>query len=287
VAADSRQSVKKSGQQSFRKMRAGLRFTWLAFVALMPLMWSLFAKTPIASTTTTPTVDKTPKSRPANTIGEFQFARLQYPGGSPGFFKNWYTDYPAMDVHLSTIMRRLSGINVGPSVVIGASSHNIFDYPLIYSVEPEQMVLGPADVTNLRKYLSRGGFWFADDFHGDEEFCKFMEQIRRVLPGASPVELDTSHPLFHSFYDIDRIIQVTNNEIAECRECAQWENGPSGKDPKVFAILDQHQRISVLMAWNTDLGDGLEWADDPRYPEHYSKYAFKFVTNVIVYAMTH
>ena len=41
------------------------------------------------------------------------------------------------------------------------------------------------------------------------------------------------------------------------------------------------------MAWNTDLGDGLEWADDPRYPAKYSKYSFMFVTNLIVYAMTH
>jgi len=41
------------------------------------------------------------------------------------------------------------------------------------------------------------------------------------------------------------------------------------------------------MAWNTDLGDGLEWADDPSYPASYSTYAFKFLTNAIVYTMTH
>ncbi len=41
------------------------------------------------------------------------------------------------------------------------------------------------------------------------------------------------------------------------------------------------------MAWNTDLGDGLEWADDPDYPAKYSAYSFKFLTNVVVYAMTH
>src|SRR5437870_4151300 len=107
------------------------------------------------------------------------------------------------------------------------------------------------------------------------------------LPWASPVELDTSHPLFHCFYDIDEIIQVTNDSIAKCPECEQWENGPSGKIPKVFAIFDQDGRISILMAWNTDLGDGLEWADDPSYPASYSTYAFKFLTNAIVYTMTH
>jgi uncharacterized protein DUF4159 len=273
-------------RNSLRNTRSTFRFSWLVIAVSIPLMWSLFAETPLADNPrSSPEVDNT--REPIGPVAEFQFARLRYPGGIPEFFKNWYTDYPAMDVHLAAIVQRLTGINVGPSVVVDPSSQNIFDYPLIYSVEPEQMVLGPADVTNLREYLARGGVWFADDFHGVHEFCQFLEQIHQVLPDASPVELDTSHPLFHTFYDIEKIVQVTNNGIAECYECDQWENGPSGKDPKVFAVLDQHQRISILMAWNTDLGDGLEWADDRRYPSNYSKYSYKFVTNVIVYAMTH
>lgn len=218
---------------------------------------------------------------------KFQFARMRYPGGIPDYVKNWYTDYPAMDTHLTALLRRITGIDVGPPLIVDASSPTIVDYPLIYSVEPEQMVLGPRDAANLREYLERGGLWFADDFHGDEEFDAFVEQLRRVIPDAEPVELTTSHPLFHCFYDIETIIQVTNDSIAKCGECDQWENGPSGKEPKVFAIFDANGRISVLMAWNTDLGDGLEWADDPQYPATYSAYAFRFISNVVVYSMTH
>jgi hypothetical protein len=223
----------------------------------------------------------------ASGVTKFQFARMRYPGGIPEYVKNWYTDYPNMDRNLTTLMRRLTGIDVGPPVVFEPSKGEIFKYPLVYSVEPEQMVLGPREITNLREYLNRGGLWFADDFHGDEEYDLFLQQIQRVLPGASPVELDTSHPLFHCLYDIDKIIQVTNDSIAKCADCEQWENGPSGKIPKVFAVFDEHGRIKVLMAWNTDLGDGLEWADDPAYPAYYSTYAFKLVSNVIVYAMSH
>jgi uncharacterized protein DUF4159 len=217
----------------------------------------------------------------------FRFARLQYPGGIPDYIKNWYTDYPMMDFHLSRYLGLHTRIDVGSSTLVEPSSPKLFGYPLIYSVEPEQMVLGPHDAANLREYLERGGFWFADDFHGDREFGDFLEQLRLVMPGAQPVELKTSHPLFHSFYDIEQIIQVTNDGIARCRECDQWENGPSGKIPRVFALFDSHDRICVLMAWNTDLGDGLEWADDPTYPQAYSAYASKFLTNVVVYAMTH
>lgn len=242
---------------------------------------------------TSASADK-PKRASDNRVGtfagrprQFHFARLKYPGGIPDYIKNWYTDYPNMDSNLTKLARRLTIIDVGEPLLVEPSSEDIFNFPMVYSVEPEQMVLGPEDSANLREYLARGGLWFADDFHGDEEFDQFVAQIHRVLPDAKIVELDTSHPLFHCFYNIDKIVQVTNDGIAKCSSCDQWENGESGRIPKDFAVFDKNGRISILMAWNTDLGDGLEWADDPEYPGYYSAYAFKFISNVIVYAMSH
>ena len=266
------------GNHSRRTMRPskGLCFS-LGCVVLalsVPLVWRIHAADSRANAVTV-------------TAAKFQFARMRYGGGIPDYVKNWYTDYPAMDEHLTALLRRLTGIDVAPPSVVEPSSQAMFQYPLIYSVEPEQMVLQPGDAANLREYLARGGLWFADDFHGDEEFDEFLQQLRRVIPDANPVELTTSHPLFHCLYNIDKVVQVTNDAIAKCAECDQWENGPSGKEPKVFAVFDAHGRISVLMAWNTDLGDGLEWADDPQYPAHYSAYSFRFLSNVVVYSMTH
>jgi hypothetical protein len=254
-------------------------------IALKRLGWfaGLFGVAALAQLTWLVFADGRAPEKP----GEFRFARLRYPGRIRGYVKNWDTDYPAMDDNLTALLRRLTIIDVAEPALVPPSSKTIFQYPLIYSVEPEQMNLTPEDAANLSEYLARGGFWFADDFHGDEELNQFLEQVDRVVPEASIVELNTSHPLFHSFYDINEIIQVTNDGIAKCAECNQWENGESGKIPRVFAVLDGSGRISILMAWNTDLGDGLEWADDPRYPSRYSKYAFKFMTNVIVYAMSH
>src|SRR5262249_39898764 len=111
------------------------------------------------------------------TATKFQFARMRYGGGIPDYVKNWYTDYPSMDTHLTTLLRRMTGIDVAPPSVVEPASEAIFDYPLIYSVEPEQMVLAPRDAANLREYLARGGLWFADDFHGDQEFDEFLKQL--------------------------------------------------------------------------------------------------------------
>jgi Domain of unknown function (DUF4159) len=260
----------------------------LRIAAIIQMTWFVFAA-PSATDKGGRDVPDKPDKSAATLIRSprFHFGRLRYRGGVPGYIKNWYTDYPNMDTHLSKLMQRLTNIDVGEPALVDLAGPDIFNYPLIYTVEPEQMVLSQGDAEILRQYLDRGGMWFADDFHGDYEFNQFVEQINRVIPHAAIVELDTSHPLFHAAYDIDTIVQVTNDAIAECPECDQWENGPSGKIPKVFAVHDHRGRIIILMAWNTDLGDGLEWADDPAYPAYYSTYAFKFVTNLVVYAMTH
>src|SRR4051812_24690704 len=136
-------------------------------------------------------------SAPADRRPQFRFARLKYPGGIPDYIKNWYTDYPNMDSNLTKLAHRMTIIDVGQPMLVEPVSKDIFNYPLVYSVEPEQMVLGPQDADNMREYLAPGGLWFADDFHGDEEFAQFVTQIHRVLPDAKIVELDTSHPLFH------------------------------------------------------------------------------------------
>src|SRR5215472_9086602 len=75
----------------------------------------------------------------------FHFGRLRYPGGIPGYIKNWYTDYPNMDTHLSRLMQRLTNIDVGEPAVVDLADPDIFNYPLIYTVEPEQMVLSQRD----------------------------------------------------------------------------------------------------------------------------------------------
>src|SRR6516225_1162749 len=106
---------------------------------------------------------------PANGVtsraAKFQFARMRYPGGVPDYIKNWYTDYPEMDRNLTALLQRLTGIDVASPVLVDPSSRDIFNYPLVYSVEPEQMSLGKQEIDNMRNYLTRGGIWFADDFH--------------------------------------------------------------------------------------------------------------------------
>ena len=135
----------------------------------------------------------------------------------------------------------------------------------------------------LRKYFDRGGFLMVDDFWGTREWEVFQQQIRRVLPGRAIVEIPLSHPIFHTYYDVAKVVQVPNVRNA-CRGGPTWEQ--DGYVPAVRGILDDNGRLMVLISWNSDLGDAWEWAEQACYPLEYSTYAFQLTVNTIVYAMS-
>jgi hypothetical protein len=108
--------------------------------------------------------------------------------------------------------------------------------------------------------------------------------MTRVLPGARIIELPLEHPVFHSYYDINQIIQVPN--VGNALNSSQTSE-QDGIVPHCRGILDEHGRLMVIVNWNTDLGDAWEWADLPGFPAKYSTYAYKIGINAIVYAMSH
>jgi hypothetical protein len=156
--------------------------------------------------------------------------------------------------------------------------------PYLYAVEVGHMDLTPAEVSGLRDYLLAGGFLVVDDFWGTEEWNSFAGQMAKVFPDRKIVDLPMDHPLFHTYYDIDRIVQVPNSGQATAGG-PTWES--DGYVPMVRGIMDDDGRLMVAINWNTDLGDGWEWAELPEYPLEYSSYAFQIGANTIVYALSH
>ncbi len=200
-----------------------------------------------------------------------------------------------MDEHLVQILNRVT--NIRADTVVVKVTPDIYKFPLLYTVEPEQINFDDRQIALMREWSARGGFWFADDFHGDEDLKPFEEMLRRIWPDIVRIELTPKDDIFHIFYDIDKFEQVVNDSINDCRpECEQWENGPSGKEPKFFAYYtgagtaknpqDAYQ-IRVLAAFNNDLGDGIEWMSEPGYPFEMSVFSLKSCVDVIIYALTH
>lgn len=234
---------------------------------------------------------------------QFSFARLQYgvsdatsmyPDLLPE--KNWYTDFDdgsgrPMDVFLTEYLRRLTNIDVHDPVQVAPTEPRLRRYPFLYTVEPEQMVLGVAEQRALRAWLARGGFWLLDDFHGCKERDHVIRTISEILGSEPDFELlDTSHPLFHTVFDLPEIVPVPVVDLGLAYgldpAARIWEAEAPCNTASVF-IAHVARKGTIVLAWNVDLGDGIEWSDYPGYPLKFSDYAIKFFVNIIIYALSH
>jgi hypothetical protein len=168
---------------------------------------------------------------------------------------------------------------------------NLFDYPYIYAVEPGQMELSQKEADRIREYLLRGGFWHVDDFWGLRQFDQFARQVKKIFPDKQIVDLPLTHPVFHTFFDIDEILQPPNDGYGRLYTYSggrtqTWEQ-PDDTQPRVRGVSDEHGRLMIFITYNSDLGDAWEWMDDPDYPTKFTTYAYRLGMNSIIYALTH
>jgi hypothetical protein len=217
---------------------------------------------------------------------EFTFARMIYNGFiSWENSASWTTDWPKSDRQFILGIQRLTNIRAaGEGITVGLTDPNLFKYPFLYAVETGHWDLTDPEIEGLREYLKRGGFLFCDDFWGTVEWENFQLNMLRVLPDAHMDEIPLDHPVFHSYYDIEELVQIPNvrQAIYSTRTYEQ-----DGYVPHCRGIFDENDRLMVIINWNTDLGDAWEWADLREFPARYSTHAYKLGINAIVYAMSH
>ena len=224
-----------------------------------------------------------PRGAPAHS---FYFARAQYTddGQFPGY-KDWQTDFPKADHQFLSVFQRLATIDAyDEGLAVRLDDPELRRLPYLYAVEVGHMDLTDEEALRLREYLSAGGFLVVDDFWGSQEWESFAAQMAKVFPDRPIVDIPFDHPLFHSYYDIDEVVQVPNMGQGTAGS-PTWES--DGYVPAVRGIFDDDGRLMVAINWNTDLGDGWEWAELADYPLRYSSYAFQIGANTIVYAMSH
>jgi hypothetical protein len=136
----------------------------------------------------------------------------------------------------------------------------------------------------LREYLERGGFFMADDFHGEAEWREFQSRIQKAFPEKQIKDIPDDDPIFHTVYDLKEKYQVPGQ--AHLRQ--GYKNGfDGGKGAHWRGIYDDKGRVMMAISYNSDIGDAWEWADDPYYPEKFSDLAIRLGVNYIVYSMTH
>jgi hypothetical protein len=230
--------------------------------------------------------------------GEWAFARLMYPPGPndgyggrfDGDFRQglslWTQDYPRADRHFSQAVRRLTRIQVRPveQSVMLEDGDEAYNWPWLYAVQVGEWGLTEQEAKVMREYLLRGGFFMADDFHGDYEWEMFLKRIRLVFPDRPIVDIPESDPILHTVFELTDRFQIPGAEhlYEGCKNCRAGGQGAHWR-----GIYDDKGRIMVAISYNSDVGDAWEYADDPRYPEKFSGLAIRVGVNYLTYAMTH
>ncbi|HXG89712.1 MAG TPA: DUF4159 domain-containing protein [Vicinamibacterales bacterium] len=207
--------------------------------------------------------------------GRFTFVRLRHGGAALGRGEPpWAHDYPRAERNFSRILEELTLIkpHLQDSNVFTLDDPELFAYPLAYMSEPGFWQMNEAELAGLQQYMSKGGFLIFDDFRG-EHWSNFAEQVRRIIPNGQLVQLEASHPVFHSFFDIN---------IAE----TQGYYGPASFHG-VFEDNDPAKRLMLVANYNHDLGELWEFSDTGFVPVDLSNDAYKYGVNYVVYAMTH
>jgi hypothetical protein len=238
------------------------------------------------------------------TGAEFHFIRAEYTD-LPQFHRNfgygsrngqgegwWLVDWPDADDHFSSGVERLTRVATGDPRHLRLTDDRLFDYPWIYATQTGWWGLSDAEIRRLREYLLRGGFLMVDDMWGpgNVQWDVFRETMRRVLPEAQVTETLEGDPSMHVLYDIQ---EKDRSFIPGTRHLRRGPGGgvivqqPPGTAPAWRQIADSHDRMSVAVNFNTDIGDAWEYADAPEYPEHMTALAYRYGINYLIYSMTH
>ncbi|MBF8270180.1 MAG: DUF4159 protein [Gammaproteobacteria bacterium] len=230
--------------------------------------------------------------------GEFVVGRLMYPAGR-GFGRwgggdweqggtSWAVDYPRGDRTMARLLRRFSTINVRSveQPVNLDDGDDVYYWPFLMAGLAGFWDLTDEQVAKLRDYLLRGGFLFCDSFFGTDSWIGFERGLRRIFPDLQIVDLSPDHPVFHSVYDLSELTQA---QIPNMNSLMGGGGGylGDGAIPHWRGISDDNGRLMVLIAFNNDVADSWQWADDPRYPHESVNLGLRFAVNIAVYTLTH
>jgi hypothetical protein len=226
---------------------------------------------------------------------EFVVGRLMFPqtrtgrmlGAGGGDWRHGYTawtvDYPEGDRTFARLLARLTTVDVRPveQPVNLDDDIDAYYWPFLISGLVGAWDLTDEQAAKLREYLLRGGFLLCDSFYGTVEWEGFVAGMRRVFPDRPILDLPDSHPIFHSVYDLTERPQIPT-----------WQHLPRGyrKDGAVArwrAILDDDERVMVMIAFNNDIADGWQRADEYEYPQEAANLAISLGVNFAVYALSH
>src|SRR6185436_18856509 len=209
--------------------------------------------------------------------GGFQFCRIVFRQGD-GDGAGWNVDWPRADINLSIRLSELTRTpvimdetNEPETLLLNLTSPELFHCPFVMMTEPGGAYLDDEEAKNLRDYLLKGGFLWADDYWGDYAWDYWESMLRKALPSATYpiIDLPRDHAIFHQVLNAEDVPQIPGIGYWDGAN-RTWER-PGTEHARFAAINDSRGRIMVLMTFNTDFGDSYEReTESPLYFQKFS-----------------
>ena len=193
-----------------------------------------------------------------------QLARLHYNGGG-----DWYNDPDMLPNMARFANAELSTRYSDEQAVVQPDDRELFNYPFVFMTGHGNVRFSDRELANMRGWLLRGGFLYADDDYGMDE--SFRREMRRLFPGRELVELPASHPLFGCWFGFPRGVPKIHEH--------------DGKRPQAFAIFDDYGRMMVLYTYETNISDGWAGPHVHNDPPETRQQALRMGANILYYIM--
>lgn len=192
-----------------------------------------------------------------------QIARLKYFGGG-----DWYWGPSALP-NLIEYVRANSPIDIASEEVrLTLTDDRLFHYPFLYLTGHGPIRFSDEETVRLRLYLGSGGFLFANDSYGLKK--SFMEAMAEVFPDLEPVELPFSYGLFSCYYNFPNGLPKIHKHDENPPQAFGW-------------FLDD--RLVVLLAYESDIGDGWEDPAVHNDPPEKREAALKMGVNILAWVL--
>ena len=145
--------------------------------------------------------------------------------------------------------------------------------PILYRSGHYNFSYSPAEREKLRKYLLNGGMIIYNTGLGSQPFYRSaVRELQQIFPEQPIQRLTSDHPIFHSYYDVDRV-EYTD---------AVRKSGFKGNEPWFDAIEINCRVVALVSRWGMAVG----WQGnvDEKYQAYRQESAFRLGVNIMSYA---
>ena len=167
-----------------------------------------------------------------------------------------------VDANFSMDVRELGQVSDDPeqNPVLYRSGHYSFEYT-------------PAEREKLRKYLLNGGMIIYNTGLGSQPFYRsVVDELKLIFPDQPLQRLSSDHPIFHAYYDVDRV-QYTP---------AVAKAGYRGDEPWFDAIEINCRVVALVSRWC--MAVGWQGSVKDEYQAYRPASSFQLGVNILTYA---